>query len=102
MLKIHKYDVKYKFLIKNRGDVGTKHLHHSKALIEYSNNMVDIYKNIENCNSNKKRKLLAVLDDMISNNKLNPIVTELFIRDRKVNISHALITQSDFIVPKTY
>ena len=46
--------------------------------------MVDVYKNIEEFNSNKKRKLLIVLDnmiaDMLSNNKLNLIVTELFIR----------------------
>ena len=46
--------------------------------------MVDVYKNIEEFNPNKKRKLLIVLDnmiaDMLSNNKLNLIVTELFIR----------------------
>ena len=37
---------------------------------------------------------------MINNNKLNPIVTELFIRDRKLNISIVFITQSYFKVPK--
>ena len=46
--------------------------------------MDDIYKNIEECNPNKKRKILIVLDDMIadmlSNKKLNPILPELFIR----------------------
>ena len=36
---------------------------------------------------------------MINNNKLNPIVTELFIRGRKLNISIAFITQSYFKVP---
>ena len=65
--------------------------------------MDDIYKNIEKYNSNKKRKLLIVFDDMIadmlSNKKLNPIVTELFIRDRKLNISLVFITQSYFVVP---
>ena len=49
--------------------------------------MDDIYKNTEECNPNKKRKILIVFDDMIadmlSNKKLNPIVTELFIRARK-------------------
>ena len=53
--------------------------------------MVDIYKNIEDYNSNKKRKILIVFDDMIadmlSNKKLNPVVTELFISGRKLNIS---------------
>ena len=46
--------------------------------------MDDIYKNIEENNPNKKQKILIVFDDMIadmlSNNRLNPIVTELFIR----------------------
>ena len=46
--------------------------------------MNDIYKNIEEYNPNKKSKILIVFDDMIvdmlSNKKLNPIVTELFIR----------------------
>ena len=45
--------------------------------------MGDIYKNIEECNQNKKRKILIVFDDMIadmlSNKKCNLIVTELFI-----------------------
>ena len=44
--------------------------------------MDDIYKNIEEYNQNKKRKILIVFDDMItdmlSNEKLNPIVTELW------------------------
>ena len=66
--------------------------------------MDDIYKNIEEYNSNKKRKILMVFDDMIadmlSNKKLNPIVTELFIRGRKLNISLVFITQSYFAVTK--
>ena len=45
--------------------------------------MDNIYKNIEEYNPNKKRKILMVFDDMIpdilSNKKLNPMVTELFI-----------------------
>ena len=55
-----------------------------------------IYKNIEEYNPNKKRKILIVFDDtiadMLSNKKLNPIVTELFIRGRKLNISLVFIT----------
>ena len=80
-----------------------KHLNDSKAFIEYSNDMDDIYKNIEEYNPNKKRKILIVFDDMIadmvSNKKLNPIVTELFIRGRKLNIS-LFITQSYFCCAK--
>ena len=58
--------------------------------------MDNIYKNIEEYNPNKKRKILIVFDDtiadMLSNKKLNPIVTELFIRGRKLNISLVFIT----------
>ena len=66
--------------------------------------MDDIYKNIEEYNPNKKRKILIVFDDMIadmlSNKKLNPIVTELFTRGRKLNISFVFIMQSYFAVLK--
>ena len=66
--------------------------------------MDDIYKNIEEYNPNKKRKILIVYDDMIvdmlSNNKLNPIVTELFIRGIKLHISLVFITQSFFAFPR--
>ena len=72
--------------------------------MEYSNDMEDLYKNIENYNPGKKSKILIVFDDMIAdminNKKLNPIVTELFIRGRKLNISIVFITQSYFKVPK--
>ena len=72
--------------------------------MEYSNDMQDVYKNIEDYNPMKKRKILIVFDDMIAdminNKKLNPIVTELFIRGRKLNISTVFITQSYFKVPK--
>ena len=95
---------KYQFLIKKHGHVGTKHLNDSKAFIEYSNDMDNIYKNIEEYNPNKKQKILIVFDDMIagmvSNKKLNPIVSELFIRGGKLNISLVLITQSYFGMPK--
>ena len=67
--------------------------------------MDNIYKNIEEYKPNKKRKILIAFDDMIadmlSNKKLNPIVIELFIRDRKVNISLVFVTQSYFAMPKS-
>ena len=72
--------------------------------MEYSNDMLDVYKNIEDYNPDKKRKVLIVFDDMIAdminNKKLNSIVTELFIRGRKLNISIVFITQSYFKVLK--
>ena len=66
--------------------------------------MQDIYKNIEYHNPGKKRKIMIVFDDMIgdmiNNRKFNPVVTELFIRGRKLNNSIVFITQSYFKVPK--
>ena len=80
------------------------HFKDPKVFMEYSNDMEGVYKNIENYNPGKKRKILIVFDDMIAdminNKKLNPVVTELFIRGRKFNISIVFITQSYFKVPK--
>ena len=66
--------------------------------------MQDVYKNIEEYNISKKRKILIAFDDMIDDiiNKeiINPVLTELFIRGRKLNISIVFIAQSYFKVPK--
>ena len=63
-----------------------------------------ILRSIEKYNPNKKQEILIIFDymiaDMFINKKLNPIVTELFIRERKSNISLIFITQSYFTVPK--
>ena len=83
-------------LIKKRESTGLNYLKDSKAFIKYSNDIDDNYKNIEEYNPNKKRKILIVFDDMIvdmlSNKKLSPIVTKLFITGRKLNISLVFIT----------
>ena len=64
--------------------------------------MDDIQKSIEEYNANKKRKILIIFDDMIddmlSNKKLNSIVTGLFMRGIKINISLIFIKQSYFMV----
>ena len=98
------YEAKYQSLINKRESTGLKHFNDSKAFIEYSNDMQFVYKNIEEYNIGKKRKILIVLDgmiaDMIDNNKLNPVETESFFRSRKLNILIVFITQSYFKVPK--
>ena len=85
------YGAKYQFLINKQKSTGLKHLDNSKAFIEYWNDMNDFYKTIEEYNPNKKCELLIVFVDMVtdilSNKKLNPKVTDLFIRGRKLNIS---------------
>ena len=98
------YEAKYQYLINKRESLGINYFNDPKAFIEYSNDMRDVYKNIDEYNSDKENKMLIVFDDMIAdmihNKKLNSIVTELFIRGRKLNISIAFITQSYFKVPK--
>ena len=70
----------------------------------FTNDMHDVYKNINHYNPDKENKILIVFDDMIAdmiqNKKLNSIVTVLFIRGRKLNISLVFFTQSYFKVPK--
>ena len=98
------HEPKYQFLINKRESTGLKHFNDPKAFIEYSNDMHDVYKNIDEYNPDKENKILIVFDDMIAdminNKKLNSIVTELFIRGRKSNISLVFITKSYFKVPK--
>ena len=95
---------KYEYLIKKREHAGIKHLNDSNAFIECSNTMDDVYENIHDYNSSRKRKILIVFDDMIAdimtNKKFQAIIKELFIRCRKLNISLVFITQSYFSVPK--
>ena len=90
--------------INKREKVRLDHFKDPKTFMEYLNDMQDGYKNYESYNPGKKRKILIVLDDMIAdiinNKKLNPVVTELFIRGRKLNISIVFITQWYFKVPK--
>ena len=66
--------------------------------------MDDVHENIDDYNANRKRKILVVFDDMIvcimSNNKFQTIIKELFTRCKKLNISLVFITQSYFPVPK--
>ena len=98
------YEAKYQYLIKIREKVGIDYYNDPRAYIEYSDDMHDVYRNINYYNPDKKNKVLIVFDDMIAdminNKKLDSIVTELFIRGRKLNVSLVFITQSYFKVPK--
>ena len=95
------YKAKYQYLIKMHEKVCIDHHNDPIAYIEYSNNMHDVYKNINYYNSDKENKIFdEMIADMINNKKLNAILTELFIRGRKLNISLVLITESYFKVPK--
>ena len=96
-------DPKYQLLIKKREQAGIKNLLDKNAFIEYSDNMDDIYDDIR-YNKKRKRKVLIVFDDMIShvmsNEKAQQVLKELFIRCRKLDTSLCFLTQSYFSVPK--
>ena len=98
------YEAKYQYLINIREKVRIDHHDDLKAYIEYSNDKHEIYKNINEYYPDKENKIIVVFDDMtadmINNKKLNSIVTELFIRGSKLNISIVFMTQSYFKVPK--
>ena len=104
MYSKYPYKARYQYLINIREKAGLKCFNDPKAFIEYSNDMCDVYKTIDEYNIDKQRKILIVFDDMIADiikdKKLNSIVTELFIRGRKLNISFVFITQSYSKVPK--
>ena len=91
-------------MINKREGVCIDHFNDPKAFIEYSSDIHNVYKSIDDYNPDKGNKILIVFDDMIADlihyKKLNSIVTELFIRGRKLNISLVFITQSYFKVPK--
>ena len=97
-------EAKYQLLIKKRESTGLKHFNVLKSSQMYSSDMQNVYKDIEEYNIGKESKILIAFNDMISdiinNKKLNSIVTELFIKGRKLNISLVFITQSYFKVPK--
>ena len=75
---------KYQLLIKKREQARIKNLKDKNAFIEYSNNMDDIYGDINDFNKKRKRTVLIAFDDMIShvmsNKKAQQVLKELFIR----------------------
>ena len=62
---------KYQLLINGREKVGIKILKNPKAFIDYSQKIDDVYENLEDYNSTKKRRVLILFDDMIADLKSN-------------------------------
>ena len=91
-------------MINNRKNAGIKHLNDPTAFTEYSNNMDDVFTNIDDYNKQRKQKVLIIFNDMIpdimSSKNFKAIIKELFIRCRKLNISIVFITQSYSRTPK--
>ena len=95
---------KSEFLIKKRENVGIKHLNDPSVFTEHSDTMDDVFEDINEYNSARKRKMLIVFGDMIIDVMINKIfqaiIKGLFIRCRKRNLSLVFITQSYFSVPR--
>ena len=85
-------------LINGKENIRIENLKNPKVFIYYSQTIDDVHENLQDYNPTKKRRVLIVFDDMIadieSDKKLSPIVTELFFRGRKFNISLVFISQS--------
>ena len=103
------YEAKYRYLINKRKGVGIDNFNNTKGFIEHSNDMrniyknIDYYKNINYYNPDREKKILINFDmigDIINNKMLNSIVTESFIRGRKLNIALVFIVQSYFKISK--
>ena len=60
------YEKKNQYLINKREKAGLNHFNDRKVFMEYSNDKQDVYKNIEEYNPIKKRKVLIVFDYMIA------------------------------------
>ena len=95
---------KYEVLISKRKNAGIKHFNDPTAFFEYSNDMDNVFTNIDDYNKQRKQKVLIIFDDMIadimSSKNFKAMIKELFIRCRKLNISIVFITQSCFRTPK--
>ena len=89
-------------LINKRENVGLKHFDDPKIVLECSDYMEDVYEILMDKTQISKRKILIVSDDlivsMLTNEKLNPTVTYIFIRSKKINISLVFITKSYFVI----
>ena len=68
----------HKILIKKHKAAGIKHLNDPNGFIECSNMMDDVYENINDYNSSRKRKILIFFDDMIAD-----IITKKISRHNK-------------------
>ena len=98
------FESRYQLLIKKREKVDIKKITHPKAFIDYWQTTDNVYENLEDYNSTKK-KMVIVFHDMIAgmeaNKKLSAIVNELFLRDRRPKISLVFISKPYFKLPRT-
>ena len=94
------YEAKYQYLTNKREKVGLDQFSDPKGFIKYSNEMQDVYKNTEEYNPGKKRKVLTVFDDlladMISYKKINPIVLDYLLLAENLTF-HLFLSYNDIL-----
>ena len=94
------HELKFEYLINKREQAGIKNLIDPNAFTEYSDDMNDVFDNINDYNKNRDKKVLIVLDDMVAdieyNKNFKRINKELFYRARKMNVTILFITESYF------
>ena len=73
------YEPSYQLLINKREKVDLKHYNDPKVFMEYSNDMQDAYKNIEEYNPGKKREVVIVFNDDVLMKRLNEKFINLII-----------------------
>ena len=82
-----RYDPIYRLLIIKQEEARLKHFKEPKAFIEFSSHINEFYEITELQNPGKKREVSILIVDVISSKKFHPVITEVFIRGRKLNIS---------------
>ena len=89
-------------LINGREKVETEILKNPKVFTDYSQTIDEVYENLEHYNSTNKRRVLIMFEDMIGDKESNKkLVTELFLKGRKLNVLLVFMWKSYFKVPKT-
>ena len=90
----------HEILIKKRENTGINYYNNPNLFIECSSRIDGIYENIDDYNSNRKRKILIAFDDMIAdimtNKNFHAKIEELFERSRKLDFSLVFIAHSCF------
>ena len=99
------FELKFQLLVNGREKFGIKELKNPNGFTDYSQTIGDVYENLEAYYPTKKRKVLILFDDIKAdieaNKKLSPIITELLLRGRKLNIVLVFVSKSYFKIPKT-
>ena len=96
MTKSNLFKSNCQVLISGTEKVEIRKLKNQKVFIDYSQTIDAVYESLEDYYPTKRRKVFIEFDniiaDMEANKKLSPVITKLFLRGRKLNISLVFIS----------